>query len=187
LAGLSAEEIGIDLNELVAHCQQLGLRPIAFKQVDASLEAELPLPILPATQRVKEKDLALAEPAVVEKIITETVVEEKWRSCPTKIIKRPVRSGQQEYAEGDLIILGQVSEGAEIIAEGNIHVYGSLRGRALAGVKGDVNANIFCQQLEAELLSIAGHFLLSDSIDSVMKKQAAQVSLQDDVLQIIAL
>ena len=77
----------------------------------------------------------------------------------TKIIQQPVRSGTQIYAQAsDLIVMAPVNAGAEIVADGNIHVYSTLRGRALAGVRGDENARIFCHALEAELLAIAGNF-----------------------------
>ncbi|MGG2142340.1 septum site-determining protein MinC [Symbiopectobacterium sp. RP] len=83
----------------------------------------------------------------------------------TKVITTPVRSGQQIYArEGDLIVLSSVSAGAEVIADGNIHIYGMMRGRALAGVSGDVQSQIFCTHLAAELVSIAGRYWLSDKI-----------------------
>lgn len=81
-----------------------------------------------------------------------------------KIIDQPVRSGQQVYAKGDLVILGPVSVGAELMADGNIHVYGPLRGRALAGIMGNLEARIFCQKLEADLISIAGFYKLRDDI-----------------------
>ncbi|MDO3387832.1 septum site-determining protein MinC [Gilvimarinus sp. SDUM040013] len=107
---------------------------------------------------------------------------------PTKVISKPVRSGQQVYAEGaDLILLAPVSEGAEVIADGNIHVYSALRGRALAGVRDNSNARIFCQKLEAELVSIAGHFILNDSFSEAVWKKPAQVFLQDDSIEIAAL
>lgn len=83
-----------------------------------------------------------------------------------KLQTTPVRSGQQVVCKGgDLVIAASVSHGAELLADGNIHVYGALRGRALAGISGDRNARIFCQSLEAELLSIAGFYRLSDAID----------------------
>ncbi len=105
-----------------------------------------------------------------------------------KVIDRPVRSGQQVYAQGgDLIIVAPVSEGAEILADGNIHVYGTMRGRALAGVKGDTQARIFCQQMEAELLSIAGRFVMQDTIQTQCWKQSAQAYLEEDALVVSAL
>lgn len=84
----------------------------------------------------------------------------------TKMITTPVRSGQQVVSKGaDLIIVSSVSHGAELLADGNIHVYGALRGRALAGIDGNRNARIFCQSLDAELVSIAGFYRLRDSIE----------------------
>jgi septum site-determining protein MinC len=102
-----------------------------------------------------------------------------------RIINHPVRSGQQIYAaDGDLIVLGTVSAGAELIADGNIHIYGTLRGRALAGVKGDIETWIFCQSLEAELISIAGRYRISEQIDSTDWGKAVQIHLVDDRLVI---
>jgi len=105
-----------------------------------------------------------------------------------KIISTPIRSGQQIYAAGgDLIVLAQVSAGAELLADGNIHVYGALRGRALAGVKGDTNARVFCQSQEAELISIAGCFMVDEDLRSDHWKQPVQVILKDESLQIESL
>jgi septum site-determining protein MinC len=107
----------------------------------------------------------------------------------TRLITQPVRSGQQVYVAGaDLIVTSHVSHGAELISEGHIHVYGPLRGRALAGVTGDTQARLFCQSLEAELISIAGHYLPSESLQaSPHWKQAVCVSLEGDSLQITPL
>ncbi len=103
----------------------------------------------------------------------------------SKIIIEPVRTGQQIYApDGDLIVINQVSPGAELIADGNIHVYGALRGRALAGINGNLHARIFCQSLEAELVSIAGSYKLSEDIERQAWKIAAQIYIKDDRLQI---
>lgn len=103
----------------------------------------------------------------------------------SKVISRPVRSGQCERAEeGDLIVLAQVSSGAEVMAEGHIHIYAPLRGRAQAGMKGNVNARIFCQNLQAELVSIAGYYRISDNIDPSLRGHAVQVYLKDRTLHI---
>ncbi|MCX7117108.1 MAG: septum site-determining protein MinC [Legionellales bacterium] len=101
----------------------------------------------------------------------------------TKLLTTPVRSGQQVVSKGgDLVITSAVSHGAELLADGNIHVYGALRGRALAGIAGDKQARIFCQSLEAELLSIAGFYRLSDAIEPMAGP--CQIFLQDDHIQI---
>ncbi|MBY6197626.1 septum site-determining protein MinC [Vibrio hangzhouensis] len=85
---------------------------------------------------------------------------------PTKIVRTPVRSGQQVYAKNsDLVILSHVSAGAEVIADGTIHIHGTLRGRAIAGASGSSDAKILCNDLQAELVSIAGHYWLSDQIE----------------------
>ncbi|MBA2655105.1 MAG: septum site-determining protein MinC [Gammaproteobacteria bacterium] len=105
-----------------------------------------------------------------------------------KIISQPVRSGQQIYAKNcDLIILSSVSNGAEILADGNIHVYGSLRGRAIAGAAGEANARIFCHKLEAELVAIAGHYKLQEDIEAGNHVSSTQVFLENDQLVIASI
>ena len=102
----------------------------------------------------------------------------------TKVITQPVRSGQQIVSQGsDLVIVSSVGHGAELLSDGNIHVYGPLRGRALAGIKGDKQARIFCTQLDAELVSIAGFYRLRESIPPM--KGPCQIFIQDDRLQIL--
>ena len=102
----------------------------------------------------------------------------------TVLITKPIRSGQRIYSHGDLIVLAQVGAGAEILAEGNIHVYGTLRGRALAGVQGNVDARIFCSDLQAELISIAGHYKISDDIQGAVSNTPIQIYLQKNALVI---
>ena len=97
----------------------------------------------------------------------------------------PVRSGTQIYVRGgDLIVTAAVSAGAELMADGNIHVYGRLRGRALAGAAGDTTARIFCSRLDAELVSIAGRYLVSEQLPRRTSGRAAQIALVDDMLTI---
>jgi septum site-determining protein MinC len=102
-----------------------------------------------------------------------------------KLVTQPVRSGQQIYAKGgDLVILTSVSPGAEVLADGNIHIYGALRGRALAGVTGNKEARIFCQKLEAELVSIAGHYWINEDLSPLTEGHTIQVYLENDRLHI---
>jgi septum site-determining protein MinC len=102
------------------------------------------------------------------------------------LVTQPVRSGTQIYARGtDLVVLAPVSAGAEIIADGHIHVYGVLRGRAIAGAAGDITARIFVHRLEAELVCVAGRYLVSEAIAPEWLKQAAQVALINDQLRIL--
>lgn len=105
--------------------------------------------------------------------------------APTKVVRTPIRSGQQVYAkDGDLVILNHVSAGAEVIADGSIHIHGTLRGRAIAGASGQKDAKIFCNDLQAELVSIAGNYWLSDKIESEFWQKKVMVSMLDDSLRI---
>lgn len=109
-------------------------------------------------------------------------------SRPTRVISQPVRGGQQVYAEGDLVLLAPVSAGAEVMADGHIHCYAPLRGRALAGVQGDVNARIFCRELNAELVAIAGHYRIADDLKAdPLWGKAVQVALLDGQVRLVAL
>jgi len=102
-----------------------------------------------------------------------------------KLITQPVRSGQRVYAaEGDLSVVGPISAGAELMADGNIHIYGPLRGRAMAGMNGDIEARIFCQSLEAELISVAGRYRISENIPTTLRGVPVQIFLEQDVLRI---
>jgi septum site-determining protein MinC len=107
---------------------------------------------------------------------------------PGLTIKTPVRSGQVIHAVGgDLVVLAPVSIGAEIIADGNIHVYAPLRGKALAGAQGNSEASIFCMGLEAEFLSIAGRYLMGDQLPRDIRGKPARAHLDADSLIITAL
>jgi len=110
---------------------------------------------------------------------------ERASRAPTRLVTEPVRSGTQIYARGaDLIVTAAVSPGAELVADGNIHVYGALRGRALAGASGDAGARIFCSRLEAELVSIAGRYLVSEQLPADASTAPVQIALVDDQLTI---
>jgi septum site-determining protein MinC len=101
------------------------------------------------------------------------------------LIDRPVRSGQQiVHPHGDVTVVGSVASGAEIVAAGSIHVYGTLRGRALAGAYGNASARIFCRRLEAELMAIDGHYLVADDIEPKFRKASIQAWLGKDALEI---
>lgn len=186
------------VGDLLTICRELDLQPLGFSGVPEVLLAPVNktgLAILPTpSERALKMPKAEAAPAVetvVERVVetvVETVIEERIVQRQSKLITRPVRSGQQIYAEGaDLIVLAQVSEGAEVLADGHIHIYGTLRGRALAGVRGDESARIFCQQLEAELVSVAGNFVLQDSLPKELLKKPAQISLHGEKVVVEAL
>jgi septum site-determining protein MinC len=104
------------------------------------------------------------------------------------LIDSQVRSGQSVvFAEGDITIVGSVSSGAEIVAGGSIHIYGTLRGRAMAGINGNLTARIYCQKVEAELLAIDGYYRTAEQIDAALYHGPTQVWLEGDVVQITPL
>ena len=127
-----------------------------------------------ATPPPPSREPARAEPARVEAVAANAVGQ---------IHDKPVRSGQQVYARGrDLIVTELVGNGAEVIADGSIHIYGALRGRALAGAQGDVNARIFCREFHAELVSIAGQYRVFEDIPPDLRGQPVQAWLEGDRL-----
>ncbi|MDP3561192.1 MAG: septum site-determining protein MinC [Legionellaceae bacterium] len=167
---------GFDLTEF-CHClREYHMIPVALQGgPSVALLAEMHgLPILSASSNHDKP------------FIEQNHVPEQPNSAETirtRLLTTPVRSGQQVVSkDGDLVITASVSHGAELLADGNIHIYGALRGRALAGIAGDKQARIFCQSLDAELVSIAGFYCLSDAIKPVAGP--CQIYLQDDHIQI---
>ncbi len=179
---VSQVEAEIDYQALKQGIYAAGLVPVGVtgskdKQV-AKLASEAGLAVMTAS---KATTSFKEEPT--EQVKETPVVSAKV--APTKIIRTPVRSGQQIYAQdGDLVILNHVSAGAEVIADGSIHIYGSLRGRAIAGAKGQKDATIICHDLQAELVSIAGNYWLSDQITSEFWQKRVVITSSSDALQI---
>lgn len=172
LEGMTGPVDGVDFTGLYDLLRGHGMAPVGIRNGGPKLQAAARLaglPVLPESRPVAApKKTESSEPA-----------------ARNRIVNHPIRSGQQIYAaEGDLIVLGAVSAGAEVIADGNIHVYGVLRGRALAGVKGNVEARIFCHSLEAELISIMGRYRISEQIDPTDRGKAVQIHLAEDRLVI---
>ncbi len=189
---LPASEGAIDLPGLMRVCRHHGLRTLAIRAArieDIAAAIAIDLPVLPPST-ARERPVEPAEdpkPAPAPPVV-ETPPPAPVRQ-PTRVITTPVRGGQQIYAQGgDLIVVSSVSSGAELLADGNIHVYGPMRGRALAGIKGDTRARIFCQQLGAELLSIAGQYKVAEDLRrDPLWGAPVQVSLNADVLNITRL
>jgi septum site-determining protein MinC len=115
--------------------------------------------------------------------------EPEAKAKPTSLLlENPVRSGQSVvFTEGDVTVLGSVGSGAEIVAGGSIHIYGTLRGRAMAGVNGNSSARIYCQKIEAELLAIDGYYQTAEEIDPSLRNRPAQAWLQGDTMKITPL
>ena len=171
----------IDFIELGELCREYGMIPVAVRggSEEQLLSANVAgLPSLPPASISTRSPEPAPDTAVAGR-----EVEIEVPISANKVITTPVRSGQQIYAPGgDLVVLAPVSAGAEILADGNIHVYAPLRGRALAGVKGDDSARIFCQSLEAELISISGNYKVNEDLQGSLWKQAIKAELEGDQL-----
>ncbi|MFM9870626.1 septum site-determining protein MinC [Achromobacter xylosoxidans] len=141
----------------------------------------------------KPADKAAAEPLPERAAASTTSAPSPTPAAPQSssalVITKPLRSGQRVYARHtDLVVIGMVSQGAEVIADGNVHVYGPLRGKAMAGARGDTSARIFTTHLDAELLAVAGVYRVAeDKLDRSLHNQPALVRLDGDTLRIEAL
>jgi septum site-determining protein MinC len=154
----------------------IGIRGGTLQQNQQAIALGIPV------HSIHSSSVASSVEAQKPKKITPEPVEPQTDSVSTLLVTQPIRSGQRIYAKGDLIILAQVSAGSEILAEGNIHVYGTLRGRALAGVQGNPDARIFCHDLQAELISIAGNYKISEDLDESVRHKPVQIYLQNQTL-----
>ncbi len=172
---------------LAQELKSRGLNPFAVQNASAELAASArtagllvlndaaPAPAVVADEPEPEPE-APPEPETVA-----APEPAKAAAAPTRIIDKPLRSGQRVYAAGgDIVVLAAVNPGAEVIADGSIHVYAPLKGRALAGARGDTSARIFTTHLEAELVSIAGVYRTFDAApDAAVAKKPAQIRLAD--------
>ncbi|HTL14859.1 MAG TPA: septum site-determining protein MinC [Thermomonas sp.] len=196
--GLSAAPAAAEAQALVDGLRQAGVLPVALaygtREIDA-LARELGLPLLakfraqyeradgaPAPAPAAEPPAARpAEPAPAPRAAPAA-------ASPGLVQKAPVRSGQQVYADNrDLTVLSAVGAGAEVIADGSIHIYGALRGRALAGAQGNEEARIFCREFHAELVAVAGHYKVLEDIPKELRGKPVQVWLEQGQLKLAAL
>ena len=180
---VSGLEAPVNWKHLQQAVSSTGLRIVGISGCkDTELKAEIDRAGLPLLNEGKEK-APRAAPVAVE--TPPPAAQNVTNITKTRMIDVPVRSGQRIYAPNcDLIVTSHVSAGAELIADGNIHVYGMMRGRALAGASGDRDAQIFCTHLTAELVSIAGEYWLSDKIPAEFYGKAARLLLADDALTV---
>jgi len=171
---------------LVASLEERNIRVLGIEGVEASEAAGLP-PILRGGRGTQ--DLDLREPELAPTAAPATESAPRAREQPSSLlIEEPVRSGQSvAFVEGDVTVLGSVGSGAEIIAGGSIHIYGTLRGQAMAGVTGNRRARIFCHRFEAELLAIGSYYKTADEIDDSMRSGPIQAWLDGNALKISAM
>ncbi len=194
------KELGaLNLKAILAIFQQYGLRIVTLKDNDANtaqLAKQFALSFNPSTggqglkEREESEDVRKAKVADSFSLSSPNQQDEyNPNTQPTVVIKQPVRTGQQVYAKNaDLIVLAMVNVGAEIIADGNIHVYAPLRGRALAGANGDTSSRIFVQSMEAELVSVAGVYrTFEQNLPTDLQSKPVQVYLEESKLVVSAL
>ncbi|MBU6463339.1 MAG: septum site-determining protein MinC [Bradyrhizobium sp.] len=176
LSALQLSQSGIA--HLISSLEQRGIRILGLEGVDEEHVTTSMPPLLtggrncmlaqndPKESREKEQPKAKPKPASL-------------------LIESPVRSGQSVvFTEGDITVLGSVGSGAELVAGGSIHVYGALRGRAMAGIEGNAAARIFCQKIEAELLAIDGFYRTAEDISDSLRHRPAQAWLAGNVMRI---
>lgn len=176
---LPADAASPDWVWLAQELKNRGLNPFAVQNASAELAAAATQAgLLVLNQAAPAPAAAVAAAAEPE---PEAAAQAVAASAPTRIIDKPLRSGQRVYAAGgDIVVLAAVNPGAEVIADGSIHVYAPLKGRALAGARGDTAARIFTTQLEAELVSIAGVYRTFESApDAAVAGKPAQIRLAD--------
>jgi septum site-determining protein MinC len=181
---LSALELSSSgITHLVSSLEQRSIRVLGLEGVDESYVTTSMPPLLTGGRNTM---LAQNEPRPVKEAAKDAL---KAKPKPASLlIETPVRSGQSVvFTEGDVTVLGSVGSGAEIVAGGSIHVYGTLRGRAMAGIEGNASARIFCQKIEAELLAIDGFYQTAEDISDALRHRPAQAWLAGDVMRIEAL
>lgn len=189
---LVESELVCDLDFVFNELRQVGMQPLGVVEgALAPAARKLGIPVLPVEAPARgraatapvEQPAAAPAPAPVRAAPVEPPPVAVRRA--TRVITDPVRSGQQIYAaDGDLIVLSTVSPGAEVVADGCVHIYGALRGRAIAGAKGDATARVFCRRFEAELVAVAGVYAVAEQMQGDRRGQPAQAYLADGKLKI---
>ncbi|MEO8669710.1 MAG: septum site-determining protein MinC [Tahibacter sp.] len=183
----TVEQVG----ELLERIRAVGMFPVGLAYGTSENEAlarSLQLPVFAKFRTAYERSseeaaIAPALPAVAPEPAAATISPAARSTAPAQHQTLPVRSGQQVYARGgDLVLLGTVGNGAEVIADGSIHVYATLRGKALAGAQGDTSARIYCQDFQAELVSIAGHYRVFEDIPPDLRGKPVQAWLDGEKL-----
>jgi septum site-determining protein MinC len=184
---LDVSALKLDKAGLTTLLSDLSTRSIRIMAVEGTEPSSLGLGMPPAVNGGRDTDLTeLLSSAGRQKAGLKA--EPRPAMPGSLMVENPVRSGQSIiFPQGDVTILGSVASGAEVIAGGSIHIYGALRGRALAGSAGNAKARIFCQKLEAELLAIDGLYRTADDMDPQYRGRPAQIWLEGDMIRTAAL
>ncbi|MEI9403782.1 septum site-determining protein MinC [Mesorhizobium argentiipisi] len=185
-----AEELEAAAGERVHATQVADLAAEAAKAEISSIEISGDEPVDPELARLEAVRI---EPAQSDAAQSRSAnagqgAAEMSAAAGTLMIKAPIRSGQSVFhPHGDVIVLGSVASGSEIVAGGSIHVYGTLRGRAIAGSEGNVSARIFCRKNEAELLAVDGWYTTAEEMEGTSRGKAVQAFLDNDALCVVPL
>ncbi len=190
LAGSASE---FDFAHLKSELLDLGFIPVGVRNVPSTMNASLAKAGWAVMRENRNSQIDEAKPKIdssnneakSEDVTEQAQVQDHAPVVNIKslTVNRPVRSGQQIYAaDADMTVLAQTSAGSEIMADGSIHVYGALRGRVLAGARGNETARIFCQSLQAELIAIAGRYQLLDESDTQLIGKPAMIKLDGEKL-----
>jgi len=181
ISPLRDADAAVDFPGLLQQLQQHRMQALAVQGgSSAQMAAARSAGLMPATEPETRAERAPAAP------IPQAPQPVQQQRQPTLVVDKPLRSGQRVYARGgDLVVLSSVSFGAEVIADGNIHVYGPLRGRVMAGARGDTSARIFSTSMEPQLMSIAGIYRTAETpLPTAVAGRPAQVRLEGDSILI---
>lgn len=189
-AVLNLEGLDIDRAQLRGLVEELSKRNVRIMGLEGAraslLDADLP-PAMFDGRPAADFEAPVAkegqEPAA-ETAAEVPLAAERGQPVPSMVVTQPVRSGQSLiFTEGDVTVVGSVASGAEIVAGGSIHVYGTLRGRVMAGTMGNSSARIFCNKLEAELIAIDGFYKTAEDLDPGLRGRAVQMWLEGDKIE----
>ncbi|ARM91901.1 septum formation inhibitor MinC (plasmid) [Rhizobium sp. CIAT894] len=182
---LDLTDLQIDRQQLKDLIAELAKRNVSIMGIEGArpsiLGAGMP-PALKGGRSVSDIEVPAKE-SVDAPVKAAAAVAETRPATQSIVIREPVRSGQSViFPEGDVTIVGSVASGAEVIAGGSVHIYGALRGRAMAGSIGNASARIFCRKLEAELVAIDGIYKMAEDMAADLRGQAVQLWLEDDAI-----
>ena len=190
---LDVDGLEIDRSQLRELVDQLGKRNVRIMGIEGARQSLLGADLPPAMNDgrpaadYEAKMAEQAEKAEVPGAATEAVITAEplaAKATPSIVVTQPVRSGQSLFfPEGDVTIIGSVASGAEVVAGGSIHIYGALRGRAMAGTTGNASARIFCRKLEAELIAIDGFYKTADDMEQHLRGKSVQIWLDGEALK----
>ncbi|HEV7322185.1 MAG TPA: septum site-determining protein MinC [Ensifer sp.] len=190
---LDVNDLDIDRQQLRDLVSQLTTRNVRIMGIEGARQSLLGADLPPAmndgrpaadfeAKMAEQAEKADSPEADVEAVIATDPVAAKV--TPSIVVTQPVRSGQSLFfPEGDVTVIGSVASGAEVVAGGSIHIYGALRGRAMAGTTGNASARIFCRKLEAELIAIDGFYKTADDMEQNLRGKSVQIWLDGEALK----